>query len=119
MAVMHTTMIKASITAYSTAVGPSSFFRKRTTAWPNLRMPRPSEKNWVKKKSSTLRPLAGSPLPRGSRADLADPGAGVGEAVVGVGAQGGDQRDAHHQDQGQHDGVLDRRRPVLALQEVP
>src|SRR3954466_3313038 len=30
MAAMHTTMIRASMTAYSTAVGPSSFFRKRT-----------------------------------------------------------------------------------------
>src|SRR5262245_38106161 len=30
MAKMHTTMIRASMTAYSTAVGPSSFFRKRT-----------------------------------------------------------------------------------------
>ena len=30
MAVMHTTIIKASMTAYSTAVGPSSFFKKRT-----------------------------------------------------------------------------------------
>src|SRR5947209_15593107 len=28
MAVMHTTMIRASMTAYSTAVGPSSLFRK-------------------------------------------------------------------------------------------
>src|SRR5262245_30091511 len=31
MAVMHTTMISASITAYSTAVGPLSSFRKLTT----------------------------------------------------------------------------------------
>src|SRR5947209_7772880 len=30
MAAMHTTMMRASITAYSTAVGPSSFFRKLT-----------------------------------------------------------------------------------------
>src|SRR5690349_17522305 len=37
MAAMQTTMIRANITAYSTAVGPSSFFRKRTvffsSAW--------------------------------------------------------------------------------------
>jgi hypothetical protein len=33
MAVMHTTMMSASITAYSTAVGPSSRFRKFTIAW--------------------------------------------------------------------------------------
>src|SRR5438067_5389075 len=31
MAAMHTTMIKASMTAYSTAVGPSSALRKLTT----------------------------------------------------------------------------------------
>jgi hypothetical protein len=31
MAAMQTTMMRASITAYSTAVGPSSFFRKLTT----------------------------------------------------------------------------------------
>src|SRR5262245_9645992 len=31
MATMHTTMIRASMTAYSTAVGPSSRFRKFTT----------------------------------------------------------------------------------------
>src|SRR5262249_12378582 len=31
MAAMQTTMIRASITAYSTAVGPSSSFRKRST----------------------------------------------------------------------------------------
>src|SRR5260370_41786602 len=30
MALMHTTMISASMTAYSTAVGPSSFFKKST-----------------------------------------------------------------------------------------
>src|ERR1700733_13275369 len=35
---MHTTMISASMTAYSTAVGPSSFFRKLTTDWLNLRI---------------------------------------------------------------------------------
>src|SRR5205823_2308821 len=38
MAVMHTTMISASITAYSTAVGPSSRFRKFPTHWLKLRM---------------------------------------------------------------------------------
>src|SRR5256885_2334885 len=31
MAAMHTTMISASMTAYSTAVGPSSFFKNWTT----------------------------------------------------------------------------------------
>src|SRR5213082_576194 len=38
MAAMHTTMIRASITAYSTAVGPSSFFRKLTSCLVRLRM---------------------------------------------------------------------------------
>src|SRR5438105_12477545 len=38
MAVMHTTMIRASMTAYSTAVGPSSRFKKLTTLLVNVRM---------------------------------------------------------------------------------
>src|SRR3954469_13386373 len=38
MAVMHTTMISASMTAYSTAVGPSSRFRKFVTFSMNFRM---------------------------------------------------------------------------------
>src|SRR5215475_13830468 len=42
MAVMHTTIIRASMTAYSTAVGPSSRFRKFTTLWVNLRIIRMS-----------------------------------------------------------------------------
>src|SRR5207244_9823446 len=36
MAAMHTTMIRASMTAYSTAVGPSSRFRNRTALLGNL-----------------------------------------------------------------------------------
>src|SRR5215831_18724800 len=38
MAAMQTTMIRASITAYSTAVGPSSLLRKLTRCCVNLRM---------------------------------------------------------------------------------
>src|SRR5215210_3778995 len=38
MAAMHTTMIRASITAYSTAVGPSSFFRNSTNFRVMVRM---------------------------------------------------------------------------------
>src|SRR5262245_20086740 len=38
MAAMHTTMINASMTAYSTAVGPSSAFRKFFTQRPNAFM---------------------------------------------------------------------------------
>jgi hypothetical protein len=33
MAAMHTTMMSANMTAYSTAVGPSSFFRNLTRLW--------------------------------------------------------------------------------------
>src|SRR5919202_6772270 len=46
IAVMHTTMISASITAYSTAVGPSSAFRKFTRAWLNLRIEPVLSKKW-------------------------------------------------------------------------
>jgi hypothetical protein len=38
IAAMHTTIINDSITAYSTAVGPSSFFRKETTLRTRLGM---------------------------------------------------------------------------------
>src|SRR5438067_9309374 len=38
MAAMQTTMIRASMTAYSTAVGPSSAFRNFTRAFVNLRI---------------------------------------------------------------------------------
>src|ERR1051325_1158549 len=44
-------------------------------------------------------------------------GADVGEGLVGVGAEGRDGGDAHHDDQGQHDGVLDRRRAIFLLQK--
>src|SRR5262249_2191956 len=47
-----------------------------------------------------------------------DLGADVLEGVAGVGAQGADRGDAHHDDQGQHHGVLNRRRAVFVLQEV-
>src|SRR2546422_957353 len=43
MAAMQTTTIKASITAYSSAVGPSSFFRNDTIFLAMLRMGTPSK----------------------------------------------------------------------------
>src|SRR5207253_381846 len=51
-------------------------------------------------------------------AGLADLGADIAEGVIGVGAQRRDRRDAHDDNQGQHDGVLDRGRAVFVLQEV-
>src|SRR3989442_1771111 len=53
-----------------------------------------------------------------SAAGALDLVADVGEGVAGVGAQGSDGRDAHHDDQGQHDGMLDRGRAVFVLQET-
>src|SRR3954470_10144157 len=38
MAAMHTTMMSASMTAYSTAVGPSSFFTNSTNVLVSFRM---------------------------------------------------------------------------------
>ena len=38
IAAMHTTIIRASMTAYSTAVGPSSFFRKFRANCPRVRI---------------------------------------------------------------------------------
>src|SRR5258708_17727345 len=51
-------------------------------------------------------------------ASARDGGTDGGEGVVGVLAEGGDGADADHDDQGQHDRVLDRRRAVFALQET-
>src|SRR5437016_1403363 len=48
----------------------------------------------------------------------ADGVADGGEGLVGVGAQGRDSRDAHDDDQGQHDRVLNGRRAVFTLQET-
>src|SRR3954449_10408862 len=48
----------------------------------------------------------------------ADGVADGGERALGVVAQGRDGGDAHHDDQGQHDRVLDGRRAVLTLQEL-
>src|SRR5262245_19150310 len=42
----------------------------------------------------------------------------AGEGVVRVAAEGLDGGDAHHDDQGQHARVLDRRRAVFLLQEL-
>src|SRR5215469_2327255 len=54
IAAMQTTMIRASITAYSTAVGPSSFFRKLTNFWVSLRI-----SNLLERLSTSLEITAG------------------------------------------------------------
>src|SRR5262249_47269144 len=64
------------------------------------------------------RPASFSGCGVSSAAGLADLGADVAEGVVGVGAEGGDRRDADDDDQGEHDRVLDRRRAVLVPKEV-
>src|SRR2546421_11025031 len=48
----------------------------------------------------------------------ADGGPDGGERRVGVLAEGRDGADAHDDDQGEHDGVLDRGRAVFRLQEL-
>src|SRR5262245_43306546 len=40
------------------------------------------------------------------------------ERVAGIGAERADGRDADHNDQGQHDPVLDSRRAVFSLQKI-
>src|SRR5207237_1115200 len=51
-------------------------------------------------------------------ADLARVGADVAEGVAGIGAERGHGRDAHDDDQSEHDGVFDRGRAVFVLQEA-
>src|SRR5690349_3281145 len=100
MAVMHTTTIRASITAYSTAVGPSSALTHWSTLCAYTSLFRSRSRRSVSGVVSRRRR-------RALRAGLADLGGDVGEGAVGVAAQGGDGRDAHHHDQGQHHRVLD------------
>src|SRR5688572_18581077 len=97
IAAMHTTMISASMTAYSTAVGPSSRFRNSTTflVIDNMRL---YSGNRVKNRtggSNTER--AGRRVDRRvrSRGDGRVQG-DVAEDGVGVGAEGGDGGDADH-----------------------
>src|SRR5690349_2652068 len=88
MAVMQTTMIRASMTAYSTAVGPSSRFKKSTANRVSLRM---SHMPFMFKEI-TRNP----PVPPGtviSRAGRADGAADVGKRYVGVGAERADGGD--------------------------
>src|SRR5215468_5465894 len=144
---MHTTMIRASITAYSTAVGPLSSARNDVRACLNGRIR--SSSCWLirlRARYVILRRAAGfspydeqpggggiGPTPPGclapaapsgrapgrrSAAGLAGLGADVGEGVGGVGAQRRDGGDAHDDDEGQHDGILDRRRAALVLHEA-
>src|SRR5205823_6589343 len=54
MAVMHTTMMRASMTAYSTAVGPSSRLRKSTTKFLRLFMTKVLSKEKAADKSLRL-----------------------------------------------------------------
>src|SRR5207237_6811586 len=55
---------------------------------------------------------------RGNLAGRVQVAGHVGERLVGVGADRRDGGDAHHDDQGEHDGVFDRGRAVFTLQEV-
>src|SRR5439155_1645308 len=112
MATMQTTIINASITAYSTAVGPSSRFRNVTMFF-NMDHFSPYTarfQSWTWVESSGSRRLR-SAVTRdrlvGSAGGRGDGVADGCERGLGVGAQRGDGSDADHDDQGQHHGVLD------------
>src|SRR2546428_798175 len=107
---MQTTMIRASMTAYSTAVGPSSFFKKFSANCPSLRIAIPSLLEAVK-----LSVLGGEPrvqppsiLPK-KRDGLRSRSGGrrvqshIAERVAGIGAEQADRRDADDDDESKHD----------------
>src|SRR2546421_2426486 len=103
MAVMQTTMIRASITAYSTAVGPSSFVRKFATLRRKFRMflsfPIPKSSEALgRERPDPESGLASFTEELGSLRSLGDGCVErhVGERRVGVVAEGGDGRDADH-----------------------
>src|SRR5207249_2504770 len=107
IAVMHTTIIRASMTAYSTAVGPSSRFRKLTTWSVNLRI---GVFSIGEKKTS----VSNRPDLRGGDGGVQSH---VGEHLVGIVAQGRDGGDAYHNNQGEHHGVFHRGRAVFGSHE--
>src|SRR5947207_39613 len=106
MAAMHTTMIRAGMTGYWTAVGPSSRFRNFTMFF--------MDRSFFEFGLGECRVRVTAHSAGGGADGVADGG----ERGLGVVAQGGDGGDAHHDDQGQHDRVLDGRRAVLTLQEL-
>src|SRR5258708_4021267 len=62
--------------------------------------------------------MRGEQVPKSLGTGDVDSAADLGEGAVGIGAKGGDRRDAKHDDQGQHDSSLDRRWPVFTFQKV-
>src|SRR5262249_45067384 len=74
MAVMHTTMIRASITAYSTAVGPSSSFRKRAARKNHVVMELPFLCSGVKKSVAAHDRARGRPLRSCGKGETRSPG---------------------------------------------
>src|SRR2546421_485806 len=99
IAVMHTTIIRANITAYSTAVGPSSRARKfltRSISFCMVSLLCPL------KKTGRTRVTGDRRLRRRSGGVQSH----VVKRVVGVLAQGGDGRDADHDDEGEHHCVF-------------
>jgi len=61
-------------------------------------------------------PVSPDPIPL--RSGAIDGVANGGKRGVGIGAQRRDGRDAHHDDEGQHDGVLDSRGTIFTPQEI-
>src|SRR3954468_13682446 len=110
MAAIQTTMMSASITAYSTAVGPSSAFRKFTTAFfsfnicPSLVIgnteTHPRRLRQPGALSVCRHPLRNCCSCSGPRRIVQRH---VLERVAGVGAQCGNRCDTDDDDQGEHD----------------
>src|SRR5207248_340826 len=107
---------------YSTAVGPSSRRTKLVTRSRIFVNMDALLKRGLSEAEQAVQRLADAAsrinLTR-SRASLAGSRiqTHVVERVVRRRAEGGDRRDAHDDDQGQHDRILDRRRAVLSLQK--
>jgi hypothetical protein len=74
---------------------------------------------WKQKKPQAgLGPEPGVNRDAGSAGGAADRVGDAGERLVGIGAQGRDRRDAHDNNEGQHDGIFDRRWAIFTLEEV-
>ena len=102
IAVKHTTTISDSMTAYSTAVGPSSDLRNRRTFCNKVFIPVPHVLTGFRRAHPLRRQRGGD----------------VGKGRVGVRADRLDGRQAHDHDEGQHHGIFNRGGAIFRLQKT-
>lgn len=110
-AVKHTTMMSDNITAYSTAVGPSSLFRKRFNAFRIELILLPFQVRW--ESSQACWACLDSKLARCSELVC-----NVVKRRTCILADAGDSSQANNDNEGQHNSVFNRCWSVFTLQKT-